>query len=102
MKETHLHVILQKLEHKINVVEQRSSLGVTSEAIRNQALYKLLVKKGLLTEQEFIAEVGDVIKEMNNPKPEEAKVEEAPKPEIIAPSAEQIQTVEQSVVEEPK
>jgi len=97
MKETTLYGILDRLDKKVNIVDQRASLGVTSEAIRNQAMYKLLVKKGLLTEQEFTEEVGQIIKEMNQP-----KQEEAPKVEIATPTTEQVAAVEKSVVEEPK
>lgn len=98
MKETTLYGILQKLDQKINVIEQRSSLGVTSEAIRNQAIYKLLIKKGLLTEQEFTTEVGEIIREMNQSNPEA----ETPKVELTTPTVEQVAEVQKSVVGESK
>jgi hypothetical protein len=103
MRDTTIHGYFQNLVKYIQQVEQSARLGITGEAVRAQAFQQLLIKKGLITEEELTAEVGEVIRKANEVKPEEvAKTEEAPKVKLTVPSAEQVAAVEKSVVEEPK
>jgi hypothetical protein len=92
----------QQLEGALHQLEQQARLGITGEAVRGQAFQKLLIKKGLITEAELTESIGEVIKEINQPKPEEPKAEEAPKVELTTPTPEEVAQVEKSVVEEPK
>ena len=103
MRDGTIHQYLQNVVKYIQQVEQSARLGITGEAVRAQAFQQLLIKKGLITEAELTAEIGEVIKKANEPKPEETKVEEAPKVGIVPATPEQVAQVEKSVVvEEPK
>lgn len=102
MKETTLFGHLQSLARYIQQVEQSARLGITGEAVRGQAFQQLLIKKGLITEDELTESIGEVIRKANEPKPEETKADEAPKVEIVPATPEQVAQVEKSVVEEPK
>ena len=90
---------LRSLGQYIQQVEQQARLGITGESVRAQALQQLLIKKGLITEAELTEEIGNVIKKLNEPKPEDT---EAPKVELTKPTTEQVAEVQKSVVEEPK
>lgn len=90
--------MLQNLANYIQQVEQSARLGITGESVRAQAFQDLLIKKGLITEAELTESIGEVIRKLNEPKPEA----EAPKVELTTPTPEQVQAVEKSVTEEPK
>lgn len=90
----------QNLVQYVQQIEQSARLGITGEAVRAQAFQQLLIKKGLITEAELTAEIGEVIKKANEVKPEPAP--EAPKVDIVPATPEQVAQVEKSVIEEPK
>lgn len=90
--------MFQNLVRYIQQLEQSVRLGLTGEAVRNQALQQLLIKKGVITEAELTEAIGNVIKEANTPK----TTEEQPKVELATPTTEQVQAVTQSTTEESK
>lgn len=92
---------IQHVEKSLMQLEQSARLGITGESVRAQALQDLLTQKGHITEAELTAAIGNVIKKLNEPKPEDAKAEEAPKVELTLPTTEQVVQVEKSVIEEP-
>ena len=102
MRDGTMHQYFENVVKYIQQVEQSARLGITGEAVRAEALTQLLFKKGIFTQEEMTAAVGEVIRKANEPKPEEAKAEEATKVELTVPSAEQVAQVEKSVVETPK
>jgi hypothetical protein len=97
MRDATVYGHLQGLLKYIQQIEQSVRLGLTGEVVRAESLQRLLIKKGIITEQELTEEIGNIIKEVNKPKSEE----QAPKPELTVPTPEQVQAVEKSV-EEPK
>lgn len=96
MRETTLFGHLQSLAKYIQQVEQAARLGITGEAVRAQALQQLLIKKGHITEAEFTAEVGEVIRKANEVKPEEAPATEPQKVELSTPTPEQVADIQKS------
>jgi hypothetical protein len=98
----------QQLEQSLHQLEQSARLGITGESVRNAALQKALIKKGLVTEADLTEAIGEVIREINQPKVEEPKAAEAapateaPKVELALPTTEEVQAVEKSTIEEPK
>lgn len=71
--------------------QQAVRLDSTGKEIRLLALQQLLIKKGLITEAEMTEQSGEIIKQMQKEAEEQAK--KAAAPEIVVPTADQIQQV---------
>ena len=84
---------IQRIIQYIAQVEQSARLGITGEAVRAQAFQNLMIQKGYFTEQELNEAIGAVIKKANEAP---APTPEAPKTEIITPTTEQVQAIENS------
>jgi hypothetical protein len=96
MRDTTIHGYLTNIVKYVQQVENSAKLGITGEAVRNAALQELLIKKGLITEQELTESIGNIIRKANEPQ----KQEEAPKgPEIVPATPEQVADVQKSVEE---
>jgi hypothetical protein len=102
MRDSTIDQYFRNVVKYIQQVEQSARLGITGEAVRAEALTQLLLSKGIFTQEEMTAAVGEVIRKANEPKPEEAAAAEAPKTELALPTTEQVQEVQKSVTEEPK
>lgn len=95
MKESSIIGGFQELAGKVNQIvkfveslQQSIRLAFTGQEIRGNAIQKLLIKKGLVTEAEFTEMVGEVIKEMQE-QAEQAAKDAAAKTNIITPTPEQ-------------
>ena len=99
MREGTIMQYFNNLAKYIQQVEQSARLGITGEAVRAQAFQNLLIRKGICTEEELTAEIGEVIKKANEPK---AADEAAAQPvvEIAKPTPEQVQEVQKSTTPE--
>jgi len=81
-------------------LQQGMSIGISGESLRNQALQEALVKKGIITEKEITAAIGEVIKKINekNVKQQEEakeKAKEASK-QLVKPTPEEVVKVEEN------
>ena len=81
----------------IQNLQQAIRLDSTGKEIRLLGLQQLLIKKGIITEAEMTEQTGLVIQEMQKQAEEEAK--KAATPEIVVPTAEQVQQVEATKTE---
>jgi enoyl-CoA hydratase/carnithine racemase len=78
---------LQKFYKMISSLERAFKLALTGEAIRAQALQKLLLQKGIVSEVELQQAIGEVIQEANNAAAEES----APKADsLTTPTPDQV------------
>lgn len=80
----------------VQQLEQSIRLAFTGQEIRGASLQSLLISKGLLTKEEVEAEIGKTIQKMQAEADEAAK---AQKSELIVPSTEQVQQVNNTPVD---
>src|SRR5271157_3340061 len=99
MRDETVYGLAQQLKNEINQIvqfiqnlQQAIRLDSTGKELRILSLQKLLVKKGIITEEEMTAEVGETIKQMQKEAEEQAVKAKAP--EIIPATPEQVQKVE--------
>lgn len=85
----------RSFKQDINRLAQVFDLYLSMEALNNQAVKRILVSKGIITQEEWVAEVDAVRKEAEAAamKEKEAAVE---KPQIILPTDQQVAAVENS------
>lgn len=81
---------LNRMKQYIQMLENSVRLAFTGQEIRGASLQSLLIKKGLVTDEEMTAEVGATITKMQQQAEEAAKKQAT---EIIKPNAEQVQQV---------
>ena len=91
--------IAQQLKNEINQIvqfvqnlQQAIRLDSTSKEIRLLSLQQLLVKKGIITEEEMTSQTGEVIKQMQREAEEQAAKAKAP--EIVPATPAQTAQVE--------
>lgn len=92
----------QKMNHVVQFVQnlqQSVRLAFTGETVRSESLQALLLKKGIITQEEMTAEVGITIQKMQAEAEAQAKAnaEKEAATKIIVPTTEQVQQVEAQV-----
>lgn len=90
MREVTIIEQFKQIYGMINGLHQSFRLAITGEALRMQAIQKLLISKGLMTDAELQTTLGEVIQEMNS------KVEEEQKKatdSLVKPTPEQVAAV---------
>lgn len=89
-----------ELQRQQNAIAYHMQLGFSGEALFDETMKKLLIKKGLITEDEFKAELGETIKEINAREAEAAaKAAEAEKKTLVTPSPAEVAKVEETKAE---
>lgn len=89
---------MQALKKELSIILNSLHLQLSGEAVRSQALEKILLDKGVFTEEELRKKMTSVIEELNstnNKKAETGSVdEEKEKPELIKPTTEEVAEIE--------
>lgn len=83
----------KRVQNLISYIAQQFRLALTGESLQNETIKKILIDKGITTEEDFTKALGEVIQKHNS-KP--APAEEEKKPEIATPTPDQVNAVEQS------
>lgn len=90
---------MQQVVAYVQNLQQSVRLAFTGETVRSESLQALLLKKGIITQEELTAEVGITIQKMQAEAEAQAKAAaekaaaDAGKTEIIVPTTEQVQQV---------
>ncbi len=99
MRDDTVYQIAQQLKGEINQIvqfvqnlQQAVRLDSTGKELRLLSVQQLLIKKGLITEEEMTAQTGEVIKQMQAEA--EAQAAKAKAPEIVPATAAQTAQVE--------
>jgi polyhydroxyalkanoate synthesis regulator phasin len=85
------------IAQQLQLLENSMRIGISGEAIRNEALTSLFIKKGLITQEEITSSIGDVIKKYQEQKKEEVEKKTT---EIIVPTAKEVAEVQKSAGQE--
>jgi len=86
-----IYAMFNQLKSVLESMQLGISTALTGEVIQNEALKSILMQKGLLTEEEWVKTVGEVIQKFNN-----KTADQEQKPELIKPSVEEVAKVEAS------
>jgi hypothetical protein len=85
----------QRINQLLNALAQHVQLSLSGQALFDEAVKNLLMKKGIFTETELKEQIGEEIRKANEaPAPE--PVAEAPAEGLIAPSAAEVAKVEET------
>ena len=90
---------LQQVVQFVEKLQQSVRLAFTGETVRSESLQSLLLKKGVITQEELTAEIGVTIQKMQEEAEKQAK---AAQEGLVKPSVKQVQQVEATKVIEPK
>ena len=91
MRESDVYTRFDAIKRYLEGLEQAIRLDSTGKELRLLGMQKLLVKKGVFTQEELTASVAEVMQEMQRQVEEQAK-----KVEIVKPSGEQVQVITES------
>jgi hypothetical protein len=91
MRDETVYALFNQLKNVIESMQVGISTALTGEAIQNEALKNILMKKELLTEEEWVKTIGEVIQKFNN-----KSIEQEQKSELIKPSVDEVAKVEAS------
>jgi len=88
---------IKSLNEMIISTMQHVQLGFSGNALHEEAIKSLLMKKGIITDTEFKEALGEEIRKVNEAQAEaQKKAKEEQKIELIKPSAEETKVVEES------
>ena len=94
MRDDVVYGMVNELRKMITQTNISVRTALTGEALQNEALKRVLIKKNLLTETEWTQIVGEVIQELNaQPDPEVKK-------ELVTPTATDVANVEATKIED--
>ena len=97
MRDSQIIGQFQELQRQQNAIAYHMQLGFSGEALFDETLKALLIKKGLITEEEFKEALGEKIKEVNAKEAEAAaKAAEEEKTKLVAPSPAEVAKVEET------
>lgn len=98
MRDVTLFTKFDELTRQQNAIAYHMQLGFSGEALFDETIKALLIKKGLFTEEEFKETLGEKIREINAKDAERAKAEAE---KIIVPTPAEVAQVEGTKVETP-
>jgi flagellar hook-basal body complex protein FliE len=80
-----------ELRRSHNALAYHMQLGFSGEALFDETMKALLIKKGIITEEEFKEALGEKIREVNAKEEEAAKAQEK---ELIKPTQDEVSKIE--------
>jgi hypothetical protein len=89
VRDGEIYSLFNQLKNALESMQVGVSTALTGEAIQNEALKSILIKKELLTEEEWVKTIGEVIQKFNNKTTDQ-------KSELIKPSVDEVAKVEAS------
>ncbi len=88
----------EEIRRATNAIAYHMQLGFSGEALFDETLKALLIKKGIITEEEFKETLGEKIKEVNA-KDAEAAAAKSETSELVTPTPAEVAKVEDSKTE---
>jgi len=100
MRDATIIVQFEELRRAINAIAYHMQLSSSGNALFEETLKSLLMKKGIITETEFKEALSDKIREVNTKDAEATKVEEQkPAETLVVPTPEEVVKVEETKVD---
>lgn len=96
MRDSTVYAQFEEIRRATNAIAYHMQLGFSGEALFDETLKALLIKKGVFTEDEFKETLGEKIKEVNA-RDEKAAAEQ--KQELVTPTPAEVAKVEDSKTE---
>ena len=93
MRDATIIAQFEEIRRATNAIAYHLQLGFSGEALFDETLKALLIKKGIITEDEFKEALGEKIKEVNVKDAEAAKDQVQ---ELVTPTSAEVAKVEDS------